>query len=214
MRLTVLGATGRTGRYVVAAALAAGHEVTVLARTPTAVPQTLGADADRVTLVPGDLQDEAAVARALAGADAVVSAAGPGRASPPDLMVSAARAVVAQSRAQGVQRLVWLTGAGVRRPGDRPGPADRLIVGVMRLLQGAVLRDSIAAVDVVAASGLDWTVVRAPRLTDGPPAGGTRVVGQVGGGHGTQLPRQDLAPFLVGLAATREWLHQAPVISS
>lgn len=214
MKITVLGGTGRTGRHVVRVALAAGHGVTVLARTPATVAEVLGTDAGRVTVVPGDLQDEAALARALVGVDAVVSAAGPGRGSPPDLMASAARGVVAQSQAHGVRRLVWLTGAGVRRPGDAPGAADRLIVGVMRLVQGAVLRDSVAAVEVVTAAPLDWTVVRAPRLTETPGTGRTRVVAHVGGGHGTQLPREDLAPFLLEVATSQAWLHQAPVISS
>lgn len=215
MRLTVLGGTGRTGRLVVARAVADGHEVTVLARDPAAASGTFDTDAGNILLVAGSLEDEAAVSAAVGGADAVINAAGPVKGSSPDLMATAARHVVASARQHGVRRLVWLTGAGVRRPGDTPALADRLIVAVMRTLQGGVLRDSAAAVGLVTAAGdLGWTVVRAPRLTDAAGRGSWRAVPRVGGGHGTQLPRDDLAVFLLRTACTQDWLHEAPVISS
>lgn len=214
MDITVLGGTGRTGRHVVQQALAQGHSLTLLVRDPTKAQELRTSDG-RVTLVPGDLGDEASVALAVRGADAVVSAAGPVKGSSTDLMESGARSVVRALREHGVGRLVWLTGAGVRRPGDRPGAVDRLIVGVMTLVQAAVLRDSRAGVDVVtAADDLGWTVVRAPRLTDSSSSGSRRVVPKVGGGHGTLLPREELGAFLVELATGDAWRHEAPVISS
>ena len=62
--------------------------------------------------------------------------------------------------------------------------------GLLTLLAGAVLRDSAANVDVIRSSNLDWSIVRFPRLTDGPHTGEYRV-GYLGKGSGTQLSRAD-----------------------
>lgn len=215
MRIAVLGATGRTGVHVVRGALARGHDVTVLVRDPSKARQVLGHALDDVEVVTGDARTPADVERLVAGADAVVSALGPVTGSPPDLMERSARAVVEAVRHLPRRRLVWLTGAGVRRPGDTPGLVDRVVVAVMKVATPSLLRDSVAGVDVVtAADDVAWTVVRGPRLTDGPARGTWRVADRVGGGHGTQLPREDLARVLLDLAESDDRVRQSPVVSS
>lgn len=215
MRIAVLGATGRTGVHVVRHALARGHAVSVLVRDDAKARQVLGHALDDVDVVTGDARTAADVERLVSGADAVVSALGPVKGSPPDLMERSARAVVGAVRGLPRRRLVWLTGAGVRRPGDTPGLVDKAVVAVMRLATPSVLRDSAAGVAVVtAADDVAWTVVRGPRLTDAPARGTWRVADRVGGGHGTQLPREDLARVLVDLAESDERVGQAPVVSS
>ncbi len=72
MNLVVLGATGRTGRLVVEQALAAGHTVTALVRSP----QKLTTRNPNLRVVAGEATDAAAVSRALDGADAVISTLG------------------------------------------------------------------------------------------------------------------------------------------
>ena len=81
MRVFVVGATGRVGRHVVERLLDAGHEVSGLARDPSALPAT-------VHTVAGDVRDPAVVREALTAGDgdpvnAVVSALGtpPGEAA-------------------------------------------------------------------------------------------------------------------------------------
>ena len=72
MKLTVFGAAGGTGKHVVEESLTAGHEVTVLVRDPL----KLGAVDPRVTVEIGDARDPEVVARAVAGAQGVLSAIG------------------------------------------------------------------------------------------------------------------------------------------
>jgi nucleoside-diphosphate-sugar epimerase len=179
MRLAVFGGTGRTGRLLVERALADGHEVRALARRP---PDLEELRTDRLTVVAGDARDADAVRRTVDGAEAVVSALGPRGRADADLLGAAARNIVAAARSAGAWRVVWLTGAGVRAPGDEPKFVDRVFVTVLRLTERALLEDSIAAVEAVRKNGLEATVVRAPRLVDGPPsttprggAGGARV---------------------------------------
>jgi putative NADH-flavin reductase len=209
--LTVLGATGRTGAEVVRQALGRGHDVRALARSPEKAATVLG-EHERLRVVEGDLLDAAAVERAVKGAEAVINAAGPVKGAPKDLQQRAIAHVLDAMDAAGVERLVTLTGAGVRHPEDRPKVVDRVFRTLLSVLQGEMLRDSEAYVDAVRRSTTRWTVVRAPRLVDAPAAG-YRVAANVGSGTGTQLSRADLGAFLLDEVERGEWAGRMPVVS-
>ena len=74
MNVTVFGATGAIGQQVVEQLRNHGHTVTAYVRNLGKVPASWGQD---VTVVTGEITDAAAIGRAVAGADAVVSALGP-----------------------------------------------------------------------------------------------------------------------------------------
>lgn len=212
--LALFGATGRTGRHVLDQALVAGWHVQALVRRP----ETLAAH-PLLTVVRGDLADEDARSRAdavdrvVAGATAVVTVIGHVKGSPDDLQTSATTAIVGAMRDHGVRRIVSLSGGGVRYPErDRPKVADRLIRGLLTVLQPTVLRDAEQHVEVLRGSGLDWTVVRGPVLTDGPRTGSYRV-GWVGVDASTKISRADLAEHLLAEVGDDRRVGQLPFVS-
>lgn len=208
MKIAVFGATGRTGRLLVEQALDGGYEVTALARDPV----KLGRRHEGLRVVRGDVLDPATVEDVVAGSDAVISVVGHVGGSPEDLQTRAAENIVAAMKKHGVKRLVSLTGAGVRDPGDRPKLVDKVFGLALRVLQKAVLEDAARHAEVIKTSGLDWVIVRGPRLTEGPKKGEYRV-GLVGTNSGTQISRADLAEFLLKQVATDDHLRQMPVVS-
>jgi putative NADH-flavin reductase len=114
MQIMVIGATGEIGNAVTRAALERGHDVTAFVRSP----EKLGSLRDRVRVVVGDLADADAVAAAVAGHDAVVSALGSSPdASQLDVPATAMRHILAGMRAGGIRRLVGLAGSARRSPG-------------------------------------------------------------------------------------------------
>lgn len=206
--LALLGGTGRTGRLLIDQALVGGHRLRVLARTPEKVHRK---EDDLLTVVPGDARDREAVARLVQGADVVLSALGPVRGGPPDVMTLAARHLTQVLPEQGLRRLITLTGAGVPFAGDRPKPVDHVFRVALRLLQPDVLRDSVAHATLIRESDLDWTVVRVPRLGDGPEK--PLRVGMVGE-IGTQITRASVSRFMLDQVEGREYVRQAPAISN
>ena len=208
MTLAILGSTGRTGLPLVEQALAAGHSVTALARTPA----KLTIRHDRLTVVQGDALDAATVGRVVAGADAVLLTLGQTKGSPDDLMTRAARTVVAAMTASGVRRVVSETGAGVPDARDPGGFGPAFVRGVMKVVAAGLLADSTAHVDVLRASGLDWTAVRAPRLTEGPLSGRARV-GYFSMGLGHSVSRADVAAVMLRLATSSEFVREAPHVT-
>jgi len=160
MRLLVIGASGGTGRAVILQALERGHEVTAFVRSP----QKLGALADRVTVRQGDPRRAGELEAALPGHDAVVSALGPPGPGPTTILGAGARSTVDAMRTRGPRRLVVVSAAVL---------FDLGVLGWLlrwTLLKN-VAKDSADMERIVMASGLEWTIARPPRLTNGPLTG-------------------------------------------
>ena len=207
--IALFGATGKTGHRVLTRALAAGFEVRALVRDPAKLA-TLSPD---LTVICGDVLDADAVGQTVAGSDAVLSLFGQVKGSPPMLQADGTQLIVDAMRRHGVERIITLSGGGLSAPLARPGPADRVIRFLLKTLSGHVLVDAEQHLRVLEASGLDWTVVRGPRLTEKPGVGAYRV-GWVGVEASTQISRDDLADFILAQVEDRTFIGQMPFVSA
>jgi putative NADH-flavin reductase len=208
MKIAVFGGTGRTGRYVVEQALAAGHEVVALARTPGKLQSHAG-----LTVIQGDVQDLAAVEKTIVGAAAVVSVLGPTSNEPKFEVSKGMKNILAAMRKYGVRRLIISAGAGVDDPNDTPKLSNKAINLLLKLVARNVYKDMKGVVEIVRASDRDWTVVRVPRLVDGPKTGSVKV-GYVGNGMGMQINRADMASFMLEQLQNDAYVRKAPAISN
>lgn len=205
MRLLVFGASGLTGRELVRQALAREHSITAFARQPV----TLASTAPVIRVVQGNVADHDAVAAAVAGQDAVVSTLGVGAPLKHDRdVITGVRNIIRAMEEHGVRRLIYLSFIGVRE--------SRSAVGViLRYVAPIPLRHEIADHEakeaLVRASQLEWTIVRPPKLTNGPRTGRYR-----SGEHITTwaplplLARADVADFMLRELAQPQHIRQAP----
>lgn len=205
MRICVLGATGRTGRKVVAELRASGHEVVAITRGP--VPP----DERGIHWVAGSVLDAAVVDRAVAGTDAVIVALGPTSGSPRDLCGRATAEVVESCRRHGVVRLVVLTGAMIGLPATKLDAMLRTIRAMWRGLRPREAADRARQEELVRTSGLAWTLVRPPRLTDGPATAGV-VAEDLAVTQASSAARGTVARVLVDAATSDRWAGQAVVV--
>jgi putative NADH-flavin reductase len=197
VKILVIGASGRVGREVLAQAVAAGHQVTAAVRDPAGVAAVPGVAA--ATVAVADVLDPAALTPLVTGQDAVISTLGPRDRRPTTLCSDGARSTVTAMRAAGVRRLLVVSVSG-----GYIEPADGWLTRrVAKPLVGSILRHNFADADAmeteVRGSGLDWTVVRPPRLTNGP-ATGTYRTGTAGVRRGYTIARADLAAALLRFA--------------
>jgi putative NADH-flavin reductase len=196
MKLTIFGATGGTGRQLTEQALAAGHDVTVVVRDPA---RLAGLASPRLHLVTADVQDPAAIVPAVTGADAVVTAIGPRGNGPTTISQDSARSIIQAMDKAGARRLLLVSGSVVTDAGE--GPVMRYVVKPLarRTALRHVCADMRAADAEVARSGLDWTIIRPPRLTDQPATGKYRTAIEANLPHGYTLSRADLAACMLDL---------------
>ena len=109
MKLTVFGATGRTGLEMVEQGLAAGHEIRAVVRDST----RLAPDRAGLEVVVADVMDPATIVDAVAGSDAVISTIGTrnGR-KPTTVGADTSRSIVEAMHKAGARRLVVVSGTG------------------------------------------------------------------------------------------------------
>ncbi|MFC1416148.1 NAD(P)-dependent oxidoreductase [Streptacidiphilus cavernicola] len=196
MRIVVFGANGPTGRQTVAQAVAQGHQVTAVTRRPEAFPLT----GPLLRVVGADVADPAAVRRAVAGQDAVVSTLGvPFGRAPVTVYSDGAAHITGAMAEHGVRRLVCVTSttvSGEESPGEGLFFRKVLEPFVARFVGRTVYADMRRSEEIVRDSGCDWTVVRPAGLFD------TAAVSDYRMAAGPRLPgrftaRADLADALL-----------------
>jgi len=201
MNIVVLGATGRTGRLVVEQALAADHTVTALVRSP----EKLAVSNPNLNVVAGQATDPSAVARVLDRADALISTLGGGG----SVISDSARAIVEAAHKAGVNRVVLLSSFLVER--DRFNPVTRLLTG---LAMGSMIKDKSAGEKALRESNLDWTIVYASFLTDGPAGGHVAVLTEKGRWTlSYKIARADVAAWLLRAANSPETSRRTVTIT-
>jgi len=215
MKLVIFAATGGIGRHLLDQAIAAGHDVTAAARDPKKVPGAV-----RTVRIDLAAADPATIESAVGGADAVLSGLGPRSASDIGVAWRGTRAIVEAMKATDVRRIVVVSAAPI---GTVPSPARptppkhdpgdgffmRHLLG--RFAKAAFRRhyaDLARMEDVLRDSGLDWTVVRPPRLTDKPLTGRYRTAYGQNLRRGLVISRADVAHLMLGVLGRPDTIQQ------
>lgn len=208
MKFIVLGATGGIGREIVRQALDRGHNVTAFVRSPDALKPFAG----RITLLQGDLLSSAELAHAAGGHDAVLSAFGfrvPHPKSDWNLLHRFGLALSDAMLRDGTRRAVIVSTAFLFKDSIVP-PAN--LVG--RLFFRDIVEDAAEMESIVQKSGLDWTIVRPPRLTDKPKRDKYRVREGHLPGFGFTIARADVAAFMIWTAENHAFSQKIVGISN
>jgi putative NADH-flavin reductase len=196
VRVVVFGATGGTGREIVAQARAQGHDVTAFTR----------AEHGDVTV------DREAVAKAIRGQDAVISALGRGYSFRSEqLMARAMDVILPAMKREGVRRLIAISAFGV---GEQFYEAPLLAKIFFRTALRHVYADKAIADDFIRRSGLDWTIVCPTELTNRPRSGSYRAGEHLELRGIPRISRADVAEFVVKQLTDSSWVGKSVVIST
>ncbi len=212
VNVTVFGASGKIGRHVVDQLLAGDHHVTAYVRNPDKV----SLQHPKLTVVQGELDNRAAIARAIQDADAVISALGPtlkrsGTGSP---VADGTRNIVAAMQTADVRRYIGLATPAIADERDRPTLKGKVLRTMPRLAFPNALTELVGMSDAVRSSDLDWTIARITSPNDKAAKGTTRA-GFLGRDKvGSAMTRADIAAFLVAQLADDTYLHSAPAVSN
>jgi putative NADH-flavin reductase len=195
MKLTIFGASGATGTSLVQQALAAGHEVTAVVRDPARL--TIPAR-QRLHVITADVLDPAAISPAVDGADAVISAVGPGTGAS-TLRQDSTRSIIQAMQKTGTRRLLTVSGSVVTDEGESAFMRYLLKPLVRRTFLRHACADMRHAEHEIHDSNLDWTILRPPSLTNKAARGTYRTAIDRNLPRGFSISRADLAAYMLTL---------------
>lgn len=215
MKVCIVGASGKLGRYMVRHALDRGYEVVAVCR-PQSVPK-LDEFAGRIEIFPGATDDRDVIRKAVAGCDGVLVVLAPWGMH--HYASGTAQAVL--DYAEPEARVVFSCGWHITRDGkDRYSRRLRTFVKIFgfvgRVTRVADLDDQVEATNRIFASDRRWTVVRGSDLEEGESQGlpvWSRHVGDPV--LASNLTRRiDFALFMVDALTNDELIQEAPAIAA
>lgn len=213
MKVCIVGASGKLGRYMVRHALERGHEVVGVCRAKSVAK--LDAFKGRIQIFPGATNDREVIRRAVQGCDGVLTVLVPW--GHQQYATGTAQAVL-DLAAPGA-RLVFSCGWHISRDGQDVYPRSLLLQAsifrwVTRLIPFADLADQEEACRRVFASDRRWTVVRGSDLEEGPSEGLPVWSRHVGDPllASNRTRRIDFALFMVAALTDDTLLQEAPAI--
>lgn len=198
MRMFVLGATGKTGGVLVVEALARGHEVTTFGRS--AFTSAVNANLRNIR---GDPLQTEEMSAALAGQEAVLSVLGTRGLGATLLLEQSSRATIAAMREAGTRRLIIVSSALL----------DTNVGVVSRVAERTLLRhharDQRAMEKLVTTSGLDWTVLRPPRMSDSAPPGSVaKASAEPEDATGMVITKGEVARVMLDIAESGKYVQE------
>jgi nucleoside-diphosphate-sugar epimerase len=167
--LLILGATGRVGQTLLRQALASGRRVTVIVRDPARfnedTRQDITAAGDRLRIIVGDASEAGLFEQAFdSDVDAVLSVLGIFNRKPGTPLTDITGGLLQAMQQHGVRRLVNMSSLGVGSSAAWGGMLEQYVI---RIVLRHVLKDKLCQEKLIEFSGLDWTLLRPPRILPG-----------------------------------------------
>jgi putative NADH-flavin reductase len=197
VRITVFGASGKTGRLVVDQGLERGHEIAAFVRDASWLQRSH----ERLEVVEGDARDPEAAAPALRGSDAVISVISLARPQDEPQHSDATRVIVEAAKAEGARRIVVTANNHVFH--DDEVPPELAVFA----------REHRRNRDLMHASGLDWTIIASPTLGD-EPATDQYSAALDEKAAGKRAAREDLATAALDALGHDDWIGHIVGVSS
>ncbi len=216
MKILILGATGRTGKWLIRKALEKGFLVNVLVRDKSSL-ETL----DRLNLFIGSPLDKELLAQAMTGCDAVISSLNISRTSDfpwarlrasETFLSDVASHLISLAPETGVNRFVICSAWGTRETKQHIPFWFRWLIDTSNI--GVAYRDHEKQEDLWEKSALNWTLVRPVGLTDQKITQGIRITKNRFPRPNLTISRASLAKFMLEIIEDADTYRTFPVISA
>lgn len=204
IKIAILGGTGKAGKYLVKELVKRGIHFKMLVRNSASRPiENLPINNPKVEIFDGDANDYEAIHSLINGCQAVISTLGNSQAS--------AHLIRAMNECK-ISRYILLAGININTPFDKKGTKTQFATNWMYENYPIPTKNRQIEYKLVAASNLDWTLVRLPLIeqTDAKNAIKTSLEDC----EGDKISATDLAYFLIKQLADKTFIRQAPFLWS
>lgn len=205
MKIAVIAANGRSGQAFVRIALEAGHQIRAGIFGVSILKPVPG-----LSIYSCDATKKSDVINLIKEQDAVVSLIGHVRGSPANVQTDAIKVIASAMDGAGINRIVSLTGTGVRFPEDKITFLDRLFNLIINIIDPSRVIDGINHAKELKQSDLDWTIIRVLKLVNGKPKSVTL---SNGGPAKLFVPREEVARAVLEVLEQGTFIKKAPIVS-
>jgi len=207
MQITVFGANGKVGRLVVAGALECGYQVVAFVHSASSFD-----DHPNLKIAKGDIYNAVSVAQAVVGSQVVISALGSWGTPKKDILATGMAHIIPAMKANGISRIISLTGAAASAAGDKLTLADKISHRLLLLAASKILIDGEKHIQLLEQSGQDYTVIRSPIMN----LRGDKLAYNLANKRPAPwqtINRQSVADAILGQVESTEHKKQAPFIT-
>ena len=206
MKLTIFGASGKTGVELVKQALEKGHEVTAFLRDPARLP----VEHEQMELVTGDVLAAENIAEAVQGQDAVVCVLGSNDLKKTNIRATGTANIIKAMEQENIQRFIVVSAMGTGDSWDTLSATSKFLYAT--LLKSS-REDHEAQEAAVQASDLAWTIIRPSGLTDEPKTGAYEV-GENIPAKTSRISRADVADLILKELNQNAFIKKAVTITN
>lgn len=203
-KIAILGGTGKSGKYLVKALIKQGFHFKMLVRNAESrLTSNLPSENSLVEILNGDANDYETIRLLIEGCEAVISTLGSSQAS--------THLIRAMNECH-IKRYIFLAGININTPFDKKSPKTKLATDWMYENYPIPTKNRQAEYELVAASNLDWTLVRLP-LIEQTDARNT-IQTSLEDCEGDKISASDLAHFLIEQLSDKTFIRQVPFLWS
>ena len=207
LTIAVLGSNGRTGQIFVDNALKCGYSIRAGVHDGS-----FNFDySPNLTVLKVDGTNSAEVDKLVKGSDVVVSLIGRIKNSPTNVQSLSIKNVLFSMEKYKINRLISLTGTGVRLPNDKIRFTDKIVTLFMKLSDPNRLNDGIKHVKILKSSSIDYTVIRVSKLNNRNSLGNVKL-----SEHGPPeivTPRSRVSKAIIQVIEENSFIKKMPIIS-
>lgn len=206
-KIAVMGGTGKSGKFLVNELIKRGYAFKMLLRNPG----NLQINSPLIEVVQGDARNADDVQALLKDCGAVISMLGQSRGEP-SIFSQATQNVLHAMEELGITRYIVTTGLNVDAPGDTKSEKAKQATQWMYANYPETTKDKQVEYEMLAASHVDWTMIRLPMIEQTEAQFGVHV--NLHDCPGDKISAADLAVFAVDQLNDVRYVKQAPFIAS
>jgi len=192
-KIVVFGATGGTGKFVVEQALEVGCQVTVIVRNP----DKFAIINKNLEIIKGDVLQPITFEKSVKGKDAIISCLGSNRKKPTTVYSQGVTNIAIAMGKAGIKRIICISAGAVIVPPNSSFMIKFVVKNILQRLFKYIYTDMLLMETVLSKSDLDWTVIRAPRLTNNKRTGKYRIAINEHLTKPSSISRADLADYII-----------------
>lgn len=208
MKVVVFGASGKVGRLLVHELLENNYQVTAFVHSHNPFRKN-----SRLKVVRGNVYDSGHVDKAVKGQDVVMSALGSWGTKKQDVVSAGMNNIINAMKKHRIKRVISLTGIALWKA-DRPSVSEKFNHSLISFIAPKILKDGEAHIELLSNSGLDWTVIRSPIMTNakGDNCKNYVLINDLPGLFET-VPRVAVVQAMYEQIKSSAFIEQAPVVS-